>query len=75
MKFLSQYPLYLESCGSLVKFPVTGKRGNIAPIFEKLKWSSKPISLTSMSSEIAEHILLVTVLKQVENRGDGWQPA
>lgn len=59
---------------------MTGKRGNIIPVFEKLKRKEKrrnkrPISLTSVSSKIIEHILLVMMLRHVENKGDGLQQA
>jgi len=50
MKLLSQYPFYLRSCGSRVKFPLTGK-GKNTPYFSKGK-EGRPTELPVSQSHL-----------------------
>ena len=74
MKLLRHYPLYLKGHGSLVKFPLVGKRGNINPLFKKGKKGDpgnyKPVCLTSVSGKIMEQIFHESLLGQVENKDE-----
>jgi len=53
MKLLSHYLwLILRSCGSPVKFPVTGKVGSITPILKKTK-KGRPGELQASQSHLS----------------------
>ena len=69
MKWLSHYPSYLRSCGSLVKSHCLEK-GNITPIFINRRnlGNYRPVSLTCVPCKIMERILPETILGHMENK-------
>lgn len=61
----------MRSCGSPEKFPLTGKTGNITPIFKGEKrntWELQASQSQSVSGKIMMQILMETMLMHMDSK-------